>query len=279
MENILRIGDFSKINHISIQTLRFYDQIGLLKPYKVDDQTNYRYYHINQSALVDLIQYLRQLNFSLRDIKVILTKDDFTDVSLIIEEHRQALKGERTTINQQLRELDDFQKSIQLYQQRKVYPSLELLELPARQILSYEVEENIYQMSTEEYELYLRYFKDLIQDYFPFFNSFGRVGSIILERHFKSGNWVSHELFVFPQDMVVLPSTQLKEIPAGLYAVSYCDSFQEEKAALSVFLKAIQNANYHICGDYICEVIYEHSNLSDSERRMFIRMQVPVKTI
>ena len=148
MENILRIGDFSKINHISIQTLRFYDQIGLLKPYKVDDQTNYRYYHINQSALVDLIQYLRQLNFSLRDIKVILTKDDFTDVSLIIEEHRQALKGERTTINQQLRELDDFQKSIQLYQQRKVYPSLELLELPARQILSYEVEENILKNSS-----------------------------------------------------------------------------------------------------------------------------------
>ena len=78
MKKILRIGEFSQINQISIQTLRFYDQIGLLKPYKVDPETNYRYYHINQSSLVDSIQYLRQLNFSLEDIKEILSdKDQF----------------------------------------------------------------------------------------------------------------------------------------------------------------------------------------------------------
>ena len=65
MKKILRIGEFSQINQISIQTLRFYDQIGLLKPYKVDPETNYRYYHINQSSLVDSIQYLRQLKFFL----------------------------------------------------------------------------------------------------------------------------------------------------------------------------------------------------------------------
>lgn len=139
-------------------------------------------------------------------------------------------KRERTTINQQLRELDDFQKSIQLlYQQRKVYPGLELLELPARQILSYEVKENIHQMFTEEYELYLRYFKDLIQDYFL---------SLIVLEGWGSSFWrdtlnlglVSHELFVFPQDMVVLPSTQLKEISGGIvYVVSYCTHFKKKR--------------------------------------------------
>ena len=73
MKDILRIGEFSKLNNIPIRTLRFYDQIGLLKPYQVDPETNYRSYHIEQSSLVDAIQYLRQLDFSLEEIKEILS--------------------------------------------------------------------------------------------------------------------------------------------------------------------------------------------------------------
>lgn len=39
MEFILKIGDFSYINNIPIQTLRYYDKIGLLKPYRIDQKT------------------------------------------------------------------------------------------------------------------------------------------------------------------------------------------------------------------------------------------------
>lgn len=108
MKKILRIGEFSQINQISIQTLRFYDQIGLLKPYKVDPETNYRYYHINQSSLVDSIQYLRQLNFSLEDIKEILSDKDHFQLHQLIEERYQRLLEEKENLEKQIQEIEIF---------------------------------------------------------------------------------------------------------------------------------------------------------------------------
>lgn len=56
---LIKIGDFSKLNHVSIPTLRLYDEIGILKPIFIDKSTNYRYYSINQNARLDMIQYMK----------------------------------------------------------------------------------------------------------------------------------------------------------------------------------------------------------------------------
>ena len=69
MEKLIKIGEFSKINHISIPTLRLYDELGILKPIYVDKESNYRYYSINQNARLDMIQYMKELNMSLSEIK------------------------------------------------------------------------------------------------------------------------------------------------------------------------------------------------------------------
>ena len=46
----LKIGDFSQLMHVTIRTLRHYEQIGLLKPYEVDEWTGYRYYKVAGSG-------------------------------------------------------------------------------------------------------------------------------------------------------------------------------------------------------------------------------------
>lgn len=60
---LLKIGELAHLNHISVGTLRHYDEIGLLKPEYVDPETNYRYYSIEQSALIDIIQFLKNFDF------------------------------------------------------------------------------------------------------------------------------------------------------------------------------------------------------------------------
>lgn len=45
---MFRIGEFSKLSQVSIRRLRYYDDQGLLKPAKVDQQTGYRLYHVKQ---------------------------------------------------------------------------------------------------------------------------------------------------------------------------------------------------------------------------------------
>ncbi len=67
------IGDFSRINRITPKTLRHYDRIGLLKPARTDDWTGYRYYNPGQLPDIRKILSLKELGFSLSEIREILS--------------------------------------------------------------------------------------------------------------------------------------------------------------------------------------------------------------
>ena len=69
---MLRIGDLSSLSQISIKTLRYYDQQGLLRPAHVDTATGYRYYAVSQLPRLHRILALRDLGFSLDQIGSIL---------------------------------------------------------------------------------------------------------------------------------------------------------------------------------------------------------------
>lgn len=275
MEFILKIGDFSYIHNIPIQTLRYYDKIGLLKPYRIDQKTNYRYYHINQSQIVDEIQYLRQLDFSLEEIKGILSKhENLTELNHYINERRQCLLFEKQRLEERLAEINTYQAGAFMYDYKKHNHGLEILTLPARRMIIYETKENIYQMTDEAYEFNLRKFKQALRKNNLSYSTFSRVGSIIEKEDFKNKNWLSHQMFMFFNDIV--EKFKIKTYPSALYASIYCSSFQEEIEKLDDFYQMIVDKGYQIKGDYICEVIYEHPNLNHNKREIFIRMQVAV---
>lgn len=71
-----QIGEVSKICNIPIKTLRYYDEIELLIPRKIDPDTNYRYYSNDQLALVLVIKHFKEAGFSLKEIKVLLGRED-----------------------------------------------------------------------------------------------------------------------------------------------------------------------------------------------------------
>jgi DNA-binding transcriptional MerR regulator len=67
------IGDFSKISRLGIKTLRYYHEISLLKPSRIDPISGYRYYDENCLVQVQAITRLKELNFSLIEIREILS--------------------------------------------------------------------------------------------------------------------------------------------------------------------------------------------------------------
>ncbi len=67
-----KIGLFSKISKTTIKTLRYYDKEGLLKPEKIDRANNYRYYSTDQLFVLHRIISLRQIGFSIQEIRNIL---------------------------------------------------------------------------------------------------------------------------------------------------------------------------------------------------------------
>jgi effector-binding domain-containing protein len=72
---MIKIGTFSRISQVPVKTLRYYDEIGLLKPVEVERFTGYRYYSYNQLARLNRILALKDLGFSLDQIILLLDED------------------------------------------------------------------------------------------------------------------------------------------------------------------------------------------------------------
>jgi predicted transcriptional regulator YdeE/DNA-binding transcriptional MerR regulator len=72
---MLKIGELSKIAQVSVKTLRYYDQLGLLKPAHIDRFTGYRYYVLTQLPRLNRILALKDLEFSLDQIQSLLEGD------------------------------------------------------------------------------------------------------------------------------------------------------------------------------------------------------------
>ena len=64
----MSIGKVSKLKNVSIKSLRYYDQIGILKPAFVNTETNYRYYTKEQLYLLDAITVCIKLGIPLKDL-------------------------------------------------------------------------------------------------------------------------------------------------------------------------------------------------------------------
>ncbi len=64
-----KIGAFAKLCQVSVQTLRYYEQLDLIEPEYIDPFTNYRYYTLRQIEQVNRIVALKELGFSLEQIR------------------------------------------------------------------------------------------------------------------------------------------------------------------------------------------------------------------
>jgi DNA-binding transcriptional MerR regulator/effector-binding domain-containing protein len=109
------IGEFSKITGISVKTLRFYHEEGLLVPTSVDEATGYRYYDGSLVELARTIAFLKNLEFTLAEIREILGDED--DEAALVA----ALQEQRKTIDQRIRRLKAAARSLDqfLHSQRE----------------------------------------------------------------------------------------------------------------------------------------------------------------
>jgi DNA-binding transcriptional MerR regulator/predicted transcriptional regulator YdeE len=96
---MIKIGEFSKLVQVPVATLRYYDQVGLLKPVEVDRFTGYRYYSAGQLPRLHRILALKGLGFSLEQIGMVLAE------GLTPEQMRGMLRLRHAQISQQLVEV------------------------------------------------------------------------------------------------------------------------------------------------------------------------------
>lgn len=102
---LYKIGMFAQMNHITIKTLRFYEEQGLLLPAYVDGENGYRYYTMNQMADIQRITALKQAGFTLDDIKLI---NQGADTAYLLSSKKAALLKKIAELTSQIAVIDGY---------------------------------------------------------------------------------------------------------------------------------------------------------------------------
>jgi effector-binding domain-containing protein len=97
---MFKISDFSKLGRVSVKALRYYDELGLLKPAQIDRFTGYRYYSTDQLPRLNRILALKDLGLSLDQIAQLL------NLGLPPEEMRGMLRLKQAELAQQAGEVE-----------------------------------------------------------------------------------------------------------------------------------------------------------------------------
>lgn len=99
------IKQLAELSGVTTRTLRYYDEIGLLKPAYYNQDNNYRYYDQEQLLLLQQILFYRELGFPLSDIKNIMSADNFDKIEAL-NSHKKLLKQSINQTNKLINTID-----------------------------------------------------------------------------------------------------------------------------------------------------------------------------
>jgi DNA-binding transcriptional MerR regulator len=94
MQATLTIGEFSRMTHLSVKTLRHYHEVGLLEPAQVDPGSGYRYYTTTQIPTAQVIRRLRDLEMPVEEVRAILVAPDLETRNALIARHLERMEDQ-----------------------------------------------------------------------------------------------------------------------------------------------------------------------------------------
>ncbi len=105
----LQIKEFAELTGVSVRTLHYYDEIGLLKPSYVDEQNGYRFYDENSLEQMQEILFYRELDFPLKSIAEILASPNY-DKQKALAEQKRLLTIKRNRLERLIEALEQAEK-------------------------------------------------------------------------------------------------------------------------------------------------------------------------
>lgn len=132
---MFKISDFSKLTQVSCRMLRYYDEMGLLKPAEVDKFSGYRLYSANQISRLKKIIALRDVGFLVAEIAVILEEQDENVLRAYMEKKQKEVVE---TIESESKKLKNLEKILNSLGTKEIDMNYEvtLKALPAYNVVS-----------------------------------------------------------------------------------------------------------------------------------------------
>ncbi len=108
MDDLMEIGRFATVSGLSVEALRHYDEVGVLKPASVDARTSYRRYSEDQLGDAKMICNLRGVDLPVDEVREVLTAADEAVTREVLQRHRERLAERATRLERMLATSDSY---------------------------------------------------------------------------------------------------------------------------------------------------------------------------
>lgn len=132
---VFKIGDFSKLTRVSVRMLRYYDEVGIFKPARIDDFTGYRYYSAKQISEINLIVSLRDMGFNVSDIAVFMKEKSEEKLENILKIKSEEIKNNIKTEKIKLEKINSTIKDMKKERVNMSY-NVVLKSIPSYKVIS-----------------------------------------------------------------------------------------------------------------------------------------------
>ncbi|MCL2610467.1 MAG: MerR family transcriptional regulator [Defluviitaleaceae bacterium] len=111
-EKLITIGDLAKLANAPIQSIRYYEKVGLLKPIFIDKVTSYRYFSVEQARLVETIRFCIELDFPLKELTSYVNEEGTLDYIGLLTKSRELAKAKTDRLLKGLEQISETEKLI-----------------------------------------------------------------------------------------------------------------------------------------------------------------------
>jgi len=132
---MFRIGEFSKLTQVTIRMLRYYDEVGLLKPEQIDPWTNYRMYSVEQIPILNKIVYLRDSGFNVAEIAIALENGNDSFVIEQLDKKHSAIEQTIQLEKEKLKKIELAKRELQ-NSRNEMHYNVSIKSIPEYQVLS-----------------------------------------------------------------------------------------------------------------------------------------------
>jgi len=270
MEKYFSIGEISKLSNLSVQTLRHYDKLGLLKPILVKDN-GYRYYSLEQFYKLDFIIFYRKLGLSLSEIKEIMSK------KINIEDSLGFLQNQEYEIDRQIKEL---QKQRNLIQKKSKYIKYMLTKPLGIAFLNEKSKKKIAKVNMTN-----KYLEDAEISFRKALNTLSRLNDlltleVLYEINYENVNKKRETKYniyfnITDNDIEEDENIKICELQEGLYAsIFYIDYYSNYEKYVKQLFRFIEDENLRVEGS-----LYESyiaSEFCDDKEKGFMELFIKV---
>ena len=270
-KGLFSIGEVSKLFHISVSSLRHYENIGLLHPEYTSPDTGYRYYGPEQFEVLNTIRYLRALDMPLAEIEDFLKNKDISNIEeklmqqkKIVLEKQLELKRMEQKINHRLNVLSEAQNT--------PLDTVTLVQLPASRVVWVEAPLKI--EDSQDMEAPIRKLDQSKAEAVVFL---GKVGLGISSEHLQNSEYKKYDgIFLILDDEDIYDGETMPVAESLCVLLCFRGSHAEAPGQYKKLLNYIKKHQMQIVG-FSREITLIDYGITNDPEKFVTEICIPVK--